>query len=107
TGKLTVKEHGPHVDCRNRPKDAIVTLHLHIPSLKKDATITRSVHDAKRPKILPDDEDIKTVLSKVALHPEFVLSRRELIKYVLTEPSNRSKEVQALLRLDEVDTIRG
>ncbi|MES2825647.1 MAG: AAA family ATPase [Pseudomonadota bacterium] len=106
TGKLSVKEHGPHVDSRNRAKDAAVTLSLYIPSLKKDATITRSVHDAKKPIILPDDVEIKSVLAKVALHPEFVLSRRELIKYVLAEPSNRSKEVQALLRLEEVDSVR-
>lgn len=106
TGGLSVKEHGPHVDKRNRPKDASVTVTVHIPSLNKHATITRSVHDAKKPTISPEDEEIRQVLASVALHPEFVLSRRELIRYVLAEPANRSKEVQALLRLDEVDSLR-
>lgn len=106
TGGLSVKEHGPHVDSRNRPKDASVTIKVHIPSLKKDATITRSVHDAKKPVIVPDDDDVQKALASVALHPEFVLSRRELIRYVLAEPANRSKEVQALLRLNEVESLR-
>jgi hypothetical protein len=42
----------------------------------------------------------------VKLHPEFVLSRRELIRYVLSEPGQRAKEVQALLRLDDVEKLR-
>lgn len=106
TGGLTVKEHGPHVDKRNHPKDAWVAVTVHIPSLNKYAIITRSVHDAKKPSISPTDEDIRQVLANVALHPEFVLSRRELIRYVLAEPANRSKEVQALLRLDELESLR-
>lgn len=106
TGGLSVKEHGPHVDSRNRPKDASVTLKVHIPSLKKDATITRSVHEARTPVIVPSDDDVRKVLAGVALYPEFVLSRRELIRYVLAEPVSRSKEVQALLRLNEVESLR-
>jgi len=106
TGGLSVKEHGPHVDSRNRPRDASVSISVHIPSLNKEATITRSVHDAKKPAIVPYDKDVQTVLANVALHPEFVLSRRELIRYVLAEPANRSKEVQALLRLNEVESLR-
>lgn len=106
TGGLSVREHGPHVDSRNRPRDASVSISVRIPSLNKEATITRSVHDAKKPTIMPDDKDVQTVLANVALHPEFVLSRRELIRYVLAEPANRSKEVQALLRLNEVELLR-
>src|SRR5690606_29543321 len=63
TGGLTVKEHGPHVDKRNHPKDAWVAVTVHIPSLNKYATITRSVHDAKKPSISPTDEDIRQVLA--------------------------------------------
>jgi hypothetical protein len=106
TGGLSVKEHGPHVDSRNKPENAYVSLTLHIPLLKKDATILRTVKDAKNPKLTPDDPDIRAVIEKVALHPEFTLSRRELIRYVLAEPGKRAKEVQELLRLDEVEVLR-
>jgi hypothetical protein len=106
TGGLSVKEHGPHVDSRNKPDKASVTLTVYIPSLKKDATISRTVRDHKKPTIVPNDADIQAVLARVSLHPEFVLSRREIIKYVLAEPGKRAREVQELLRLDEVESLR-
>lgn len=106
TGGLSVREHGPHVDSRNKPEQAYVSMTVHIPSLKKDATIFRSVKDAKNPSLTPNDPDVRAVFAKVALHPEFALSRRELIRYVLAEPGKRAKEVQELLRLDEVETLR-
>jgi hypothetical protein len=83
-----------------------VSLAVHIPSLKKDATITRTVGDYRKPTILPETPDIQAVFAKVALHPEFALSRREIIKYVLAEPGKRAREVQELLRLDEVERLR-
>lgn len=106
TGGLSVKEHGPHVDSKKSPKLASVELQVSIPSLKKVATITRNVFDAKKPVIVPNDPDVLQIFQEVAVHPEFVLSRRELIKYVLVEPAKRSQEVQALLRLGEVDHLR-
>lgn len=106
TGGLSVKDHGPHVDSRDNPEKARVSLTVHIPSLKKDATITRVVKDPKTFTIAPNTPDIQAVFVKVALHPEFALSRRELIRYVLAEPGKRSKDVQALLRLDEVENLR-
>ncbi|PKO70700.1 MAG: chromosome segregation protein SMC [Betaproteobacteria bacterium HGW-Betaproteobacteria-16] len=106
TGGLSVKEHGPHVDSRNRPEDAYVSVTLAIPSLDKEATIRRSVKDSRNPKISPDEPAIRRVIERVGLHPEFVLSRRELIRYILVEPGKRSKEVLALLRLDQVETLR-
>lgn len=106
TGGLSVKEHGPHVDSRNRPDKARVKLEVFIPSLNIKATIDRTVKDASKPKILPNTPEIKAAFAQVEAHPEFVLSRREIIRYVLSEPGQRSKEVQALLRLEQVETLR-
>lgn len=106
TGGLSVKEHGPHVDSRNRPEDAHVTVTLAIPTLGTEATIRRSVKDPRNPKISPDDAAVRGIVERVGLHPEFVLSRRELIRYILAEPGKRSKEVLALLRLEQVETLR-
>jgi DNA repair exonuclease SbcCD ATPase subunit len=106
TGGLSVKEHGPHVDSRNRPDRALVKLDVFIPSLKVNATIERTVKDASKPKIVPNTQEIGAVFAQVEAHPEFVLSRREIIRYVLSEPGRRSKEVQALLRLEQVELLR-
>ncbi len=106
-GALSIKEHGPHVDSRSTPEKAEVTIDIVIPSLgNKRAQIVRSVKNPSNPKITPADPDVLAVLKRVGEHPEFVLSRREIIKYVLAEPSERSKEIQALLQLDELETTR-
>jgi recombinational DNA repair ATPase RecF len=107
TGGLSVKAHGPHVDSRDKPEAAAVTLDVTIPSMgNKKARIHRTVKAANAPVIIPPDKDVVTAFDAVNLHPEFVLSRRELIRYVLSEPGQRSKEVQALLRLDEIEKLR-
>ncbi|SFG53135.1 AAA domain-containing protein [Novosphingobium sp. CF614] len=47
TGDLSVKQHGPHVDFRNKPEQSMVTLDVSIPSLNgKKATIHRVVKTA-------------------------------------------------------------
>jgi len=107
TGDLSVKQHGPHVDFRNKPEQSMVTLDVTIPSLKgKKATIHRVVKTAGTPLITPADPDILAALEAVQLHPEFVLSRRELIRYVISKPGDRAREVQALLRLNDVEKLR-
>ncbi len=107
TGNLSIKAHGPHVDSRNKPERAAVTLEVSIPSKGgKKATIHRTVKAASIPIITPDDPDVRAAFETVRLHPEFVLSRRELIKYVLSNPGDRSKEVQALLRMEDIEKLR-
>jgi len=107
TGGLSVKAHGPHVDSRNKPEAASVTLDVTVPSLgNKKASIHRTVKSATTPEVKPEDKDIIAAFESVNLHPEFVLSRRELIRYVLSEPGHRSKEVQSLLRLDDIEKLR-
>ncbi|WP_374652291.1 AAA family ATPase [Dongia sp.] len=106
TGGISIKDHGPHVDSRNRPDKAKVILTASIPSLKKAATIERSVKDPSTPTITPNDADVLKALRELEHHPEFVLSRRELIRYILSTPGDRAKEVQTLLRLDQVEDVR-
>jgi len=105
TGNLSVKDHGPHVDCKD-PENASVSLTFEIVSSGKEATVHRTVKNIRKPTITPADEDVIATLTHIEAHPEFVLSRRELIKYVLSNPGDRSKEVQALLRLDKLESLR-
>lgn len=106
TGELSVKEHGPHVDFSKKPELASVTLEVSLPGTTKKGSITRTVKAASSPTITPVDPDIKAAFESARLHPEFVLSRRELIKYIIAEPTSRSEEVQALLRLDDIGKLR-
>jgi ABC-type branched-subunit amino acid transport system ATPase component len=82
TGDLSVKAHAPHVKERGEPKRAKVTLKAHIPSLAKSVTITRTVENPSSYAVEPDEPDIRDVVEEVQIHPEFALSRREIIRFV-------------------------
>jgi hypothetical protein len=106
TGGLTVQRHGPHVDRRDDPEAAEVSMTLFVPDTGKTVVLTRNVKTAKGFTLTPPDPTVKAVLEEVSEHPELTLSRREIIKYILVEAGERSKEIQALLKLDDVGNIR-
>lgn len=104
---LSVKAHAPHVDSRDAPGKSRVTITATIPGLKKTVTIVRTVKAPTAPTISPNTAETVAVVRQLERHPEFVLTRRELIRYVLSPPGKRAKEVQALLRLDRIEEGRG
>lgn len=109
TGDLSVKDHAPHVDFHAHPERSVVTIDIQVISstTKKTGQIQRSVKTPGRPKVIPqDDPEILGALDNIKLHPEFVLSRLELIKFILTQPGKRSEQIQALLKLDDIEKIR-
>ena len=105
-GDISLKQHGPHVDRRNDPDKARVTVRVTIPSLNKTVTIERNLKTPADAHVTPSDPAVLEVLRQVKAHPEIVLSRRELIRYVLATPGKRAEEVQALLHLDQVEQVR-
>ncbi len=105
-GDVSLKQHGPHVDTRNDPGKARVTVTLAIPTLGKTVTLERSLKTPTTATVTPSDAAVLDVLRRVAAHAEVVLSRRELIRYVLATPGKRAEEVQALLHLDQVEQVR-
>ena len=106
-GDVSLKQHGPHVDRRNDPDKARVTAKVFIHSLNKTVTIERNLKTPAEFKVTPNDPAVLAALRQVAAHPEIVLSRRELIRYVLATPGKRAEEVQALLHLGQVEKVRG
>jgi hypothetical protein len=91
---------------RNSRTQHSVELKVFLPEIGKSATITRKVSSPKKPKIVPADDDVKAVLAEVAEHPEIMLSRREILRFILVEPTKRSEEIQTILKLDEIGQTR-
>ena len=106
TGDLSLSDHGPHVERRSDPEAACVTLTVYIPHISKSATITRTIKKPKQPKIVPNDEAVKAIIADIAEHPELTLARREIIKFIVTEATQRSRDVQTLLKIDDIDQVR-
>lgn len=105
-GELSVGKHAPHVDSRTESEKAKVEITAHIPSLGKDVTIVRSVKSPKQASVTPSGGVETEVVRSLQAHPEFALSRREIAKYIITPPSQRSTDVQNLLRLDRIGDLR-
>lgn len=105
-GELSVKRYAPHVDCCGNPDKAKITITATVPSLGKEVTITRSVENPRAATIEPADPQVQTIIEELQLHPEFALSRREIAKYIVTPPAQRSTDVQTLLRLDHIGDLR-
>lgn len=106
TGSLSVKTHGPHVDARDYPDKAFVRLKVFIPSVNKEASITRKVKTPKAVTIEPEDADVLAALEEVARHPELTLTRRQIARFILAQATTRSKDIQTLLRLEAIDEVR-
>ena len=106
TKGLSVAEHGPHVDMAKFPDAAFVELKVFIPSLNKSATIMRKLSAPSKPKITPSDPAVKAALEEIADHPEIALSRREILRFILVEPTKRSEEIQTILKLEEIGQTR-
>jgi recombinational DNA repair ATPase RecF len=107
TKNLTIADHGPHVDKVKFPDAAFVELRVHLTDIDKSATITRKMSTPKKPKITPADPDVIAAFQEIADHPEIALSRREILRFIIVEPRQRSEEIQAILKLDEIGETRG
>ena len=106
TGSVSVKAHAPHVDQQDHPERANVTITADIPSLGKSVKLHRSVKDPRKVDVTPDDADVLAAVEELQTHPEFALSRREIIRYIITPPGKRSEDVQTLLRLEHLEKLR-
>lgn len=106
TKGLSVSEHGPHVDKTKFPDAAFVELKIFLTEIGKSVTITRKIKSPNKPKIDPADNDVLAVLAEIADHPEITLSRREILRFILVEPTKRSDEIQTILKLDEIGETR-
>lgn len=105
TAGITVKEHGPHVLQRNNPDAARVALTFRTPE-GVEGTLTRTVRRASEYSLTPDTPEMHAAVVDAAAHRELILTRREILKFILAKPGDRSQTVQALLKLDNLERLR-
>jgi hypothetical protein len=106
TGAVSVLRHGPHVLQRNNAEAARVSLTIHDTASGQSGVLTRCVKTAGAFTLVPDTPQLRAAVEQARQHPELTLSRREIIKYILTEPGARAQAIQALLKLDRIDRVR-
>lgn len=106
TAGVTVQRHAPHVHKRDDAGAAKVLLTVKDTDTGATAVLGRTVKNAGTFTLTPDTPEMRAALTEAMEHPELSLSRRELIKYIVAKPGERAAEVQALLKLEQIDSIR-
>jgi len=104
TKYIKLKDHGPHIN--SGPEDVLVRGLIEIPGFKEPIEIKRSMD---KPKTLIYDKRIKSKISPLldmASRGQHVLTRRDILNYVIADASTRSKQIQNLLKITEVEKIR-
>jgi hypothetical protein len=106
TQGLSIRTHGPHVDCRDLPDSALVRVTVWLQGLGVQVVAERRVSDPGRLLLNPDTAMIRERFEVFAQHREFALTRKEILKFICCTPGDRAKEVQALLRLEQIERVR-
>lgn len=104
TGGITLSKYGPHID--HKPEDATVRAIVQLPGLKSPVEIKRCMTD---PNTLHCDESARQHLEpivKLAKRGQYVLTRRDILRYITSEASTRAQEIQGLLDITEIEETR-
>ena len=103
TQGVSVKRHGPHVDQSDNPNAALVRIRVFLEPLGISVTIERTIASPNNPAIEPCNEAVLDALRAIESRAEIGLSRRELLRFILVQPGDRAKQIQALLNLESID----
>ena len=97
---VSVKKHGPHVDNKNNPNEAEVEISLISPA-NKEFKLTRNCKYPDKFQIEP-----RSTGKLIRFGSEVILTRREILSFILTTPGDRSKKIQSLLKIDKIEEVR-
>ncbi|MFC1912690.1 AAA family ATPase [Chloroflexota bacterium] len=105
TGDIKLDVHGVHIDCN--PGEASVRAVIAIHNYKSPIEIKRCMDTSGVLQCdnLKDKRYLAPLLS-VALRGQHVLTRREILKYITAEPSDRAQGIQSILDLKDIEDIR-
>lgn len=104
TKDIKLKEHAPHI--KADAKDCWVKATIEIPDVSEPVEIKRVMDKPK--KLVCDDEyvDVLKPIQELASRGQHVLTRREILNYVTADAGTRAKQIQNLLKINEVEVTR-
>src|SRR5208337_4974219 len=104
TRDITQKNHGPHID--EGVARAAVSAKIALPGLSKPVEIQRTMSNPRQLKCPDAAASQLNQLKLLAEQRPYVLTRREILRYIAAEPGRRAAEVQAVLDLSDIENIR-
>ena len=104
TKGMSLKKHAPHID--KKPEDAYVKAIIALPDIAEPVQILRRVSN---PDILETEVENCEALNlalDIARRGQHVLARRQILQYITSPPLDRAKQIQTLLNISEIESIR-
>jgi DNA repair exonuclease SbcCD ATPase subunit len=104
TSGITLSKHGHHVDCDS--EDAYVKAVFKLPEIEEPIELKRTMNDYDK---LECNKEMMPQLEKIlsmAQRGHYVLTRREILKYIISKAATRAEEIQELLNIIEIENIR-
>jgi recombinational DNA repair ATPase RecF len=104
-GGLSLGKHGPHID--SELHEAWVEGEFKSTNSEKSIVLRRDVaraSDLQASGDIPDE--VQRLLTLAATGNHHMLTRREILRYIFTEPGKRGEQVGALLQLTRIENIR-
>ncbi|MDP4152375.1 MAG: AAA family ATPase [Bacillota bacterium] len=103
TGDVSTTRHGPHIG--SQPEEAKVSATIQSIS-GTTFNVERTVAQKDRVTIDPAFSTLFNDMVTYAQSGAHCLARRELLRYILTTPATRSQQIQMLLDITDIKTIR-
>lgn len=104
TKGLHLKTHGSHIDSSG--DDAYVSAKIKIQGIDDPVTLKREISNPNQLEIVGCDEEVISPIKNIAERGQHVLTRREILDYITSEPSTRAQQIQTLLNIYEIERIR-
>jgi len=104
TGGISLARHGPHID--STPDNAIVRAKVRIAGVDDSVEIERCI---AHPGVLRYDVQVESMLKpvlQIASRGQHVLTRRDILQYITAEAGTRAQQIQHLLDVSEIESIR-
>lgn len=107
TEGISLKEYGPHIDKVTDLSNVEVHAEIEVPGVTDTIVISRKM-SSPNDLIYPDKFKLQmSPIIELLSRGQYVLTRREILKLVTAKSSTRAQEIQKVLKLMELEDIRG
>jgi len=105
TKEITLKKHGPHIDCKDLSKSFIKAV-ITIDGADKPFEISRCLEKPQSLIYPAEYESMLIPILEVANLGQHILTRREILRFITSKGGERAEQIQNLLNLSNVELIR-
>jgi hypothetical protein len=104
SGNLRLESHGPHLDFS--PANASVKGVVIMEGIEQPVSIERTL-SKRNPKVEPESAGPGlSLIAGLARQGQHLLTRREILRFIVAEAGNRAEMVQAVLSASDVEDVR-